>query len=213
MMETGQSHSAGIGWSESKSKDLWGELSIDSPAGGLIIIGPSPYEIVGLEQLLALPMVEGVEVVSSRMMSWQTVNSEAIEVSRQASRAIRRGRTAVVYLDSHVVDAPAVPARFREFVCARLGQILVGLADTPAYVALHGERMASTLILDTLVDENAVQIDSIDDVFPVWSLEQCRMFPGLAVAVCPGDRCAIAVARMHGWFEDRRVERGCSRTR
>lgn len=179
-------------------------LSIDNPSGGLIILGPTPGVVDGLEWMLGLPCVEGVELVATRMSSWQTVSNEVREVGRLASRVIRTGRTAVVHLDAHLGDAPAVPVDAREFVCTRLGQILIGIADTPAYVALHSERMAKALILDCLEDDGATTLGAIDEAYPVHQLTGHTMFAGLPIAQCPGDRSADALVRMRNFFETRR---------
>jgi len=185
--------------------DAWELPSIDGLTGGLIIVGPTATEVGGLDDLLASPLVEGVEAVSARMSSWHTVTNEVIELSRHVSKVIRSGRTAVVYLDSHLGDAEPLDEAAQQFVCARMGQILIGLADTPAFVALHGEVLAAAIVAGSLGDNNAVAINSIDGVHPVWSLTNCRMFPDLKVALCSDDRNGASLLRVLDWFESCRA--------
>ena len=161
-----------------------------SRGGGLVIVGPTAGPLAGLDELLALPGFEPVEAIAERLASWITVNDEAIELTRQASKVIRNGANAVVFLDAHVGDADPVPPDLREFVCVRLGQIMIGLADTPSFVALHGERMARALILDSLGDDVVDPLAKTDAGFPVWELSGRTMFAGIQVAACPGDRAA-----------------------
>ena len=180
------------------------DLRIDGDAGGLIILGPTIGPMRGVETILSSPGVEPIEVVGQRMVSWKTVSAEVLEVSRLTSRAIRSGQTAVVYLDAHLGEGAPIPAESHEFVCARLGQIMIGLADVPAYVALHSERMARALVVDSLGDEQAPALGRMPGGFPVWELTVRTMFPGIPVAACPGDRAATAAVQMFDWFEGRR---------
>lgn len=180
------------------------ELRIDSGLGALVLIGPSAGELSGLGALLEHPGIEGVEAIGTRMASWITVSTEVIEVGRSASSAIRNGRTAVVYLDSHVGEAPPLPIENREFVCTRMGQILIGLADPPSYVLAHGEHMARSLIFDSLDDPDAELAGLAGAGCPIWRLSEVSMFSGAYVAMCPGDQTARPLIDMLAWFEARR---------
>lgn len=159
-------------------------------AGALVIIGPTSGELAGIDALLSAPCVEPVEAIGARLANWKTVSAEVVEVGRSASRAIRRGNTAVVYLDSHSGEAPPVDVAKRDFVCTRLGQVLIGLADVPSGVVAHSERMARALIFDALEDPAAEPVDPLAPGYPVWSLSEATMFPGVKIAMCPGDRPA-----------------------
>ncbi len=169
--------------------------------GGLVIIGPTPEPLDGIDELLACPSLEPVEAMADRMSSWLTVSDEVIEVTRLTSQVLRRGNTAVVYLDSHSGDAPPVEADTREFVCTRLGQIMIGLADEPAFVALYSQRMARALIIDSLGDDAAEAIAVTPDGHPVWELTRRTMFPGVPVAACPGESPVSAIGDMISWFQ------------
>ena len=185
--------------------DPLADFELDTDLGGLILIGPGAFELNGLDALLASPEVDAIGGCSELIMDWDTVTPEVTQISRQASRLIRNGRTAVVHLDVHVGEGEAIPADMRHFVCLRLSQILIGLAETPAYVAIHGDQLAQTLIVDSLGDTDAASVGMIANEFPMWKLSGSSMFEGLPVALCPGNRAATGVAQMLDWFEARRV--------
>jgi len=181
------------------------ELRIEPGQGALVLVGPTTGELPGIDGLLDHSSIDGVEAIGARMMSWKTVSAEVIEVGRAASHAIRNGRTAVVHLDSHVGEAAPVPADCREFVCARLGQVLMGLADVPAYVVTHSEAMAHSLIVDTMQDPEAEPAGSIGADCPIWRLSEDSMFAGLYVALCARDQPAWSLVDALTWFEARRA--------
>ncbi len=172
----------------------------EASVAGLVIIGPTSGPVDGFDQLFSCPSMQPVEARADRMVSWATVADEVIEVTRRASQLIRQGATAVVHLDSHRGQGCPVPPESREFVCARLAQIMIGLADVPGFVALHSERMARALILDSLGDDDVETVALTPAGYPVWELTHRTMFPGVPVAVCPGDRPVTAVGDMVAWF-------------
>mgnify|MGYP000547991233 CR=1 FL=1 len=202
-IETGDSQHRVFCDVENRVNDVAG-MRVESGRGALVLVGPSAGELCGIDALLELPNVESVEAIGTRMASWNTVGAEVIEVGRSASHLIRNGQTAVVHLDSHSGAAPAIPVDDREFVCARLGQILIGIADAPAYVVAHGERMGRSLIIDSLEDCGVEALGSVDAACPIWRLSAATMFPGLCVAICPGDRPADPIVGMIDWFEAQR---------
>lgn len=203
MIETGDPRHQVFCDAEHAIADL-SDVYVESDRGALVLIGPGAGELPYLDALLDLPQVDSVEAISARMMDWNTVSAETIEVGRSASHSIRNGRTAVVHLDSHSGEAPPVPIDAREFVCTRLGQILIGIADTPAYVVTHGERMASALIIDSLEDRSVEAVRSGDEGFGIWRLSNATMFPGLCVARSSSGR-PNPIADALCWFEARRL--------
>ena len=180
------------------------KMRFDVGVGGLVMVGPTPGQMAGLETLLERPGIAPVESLGGRLMSWKSASAEAIEVGRTASHAIRQGETAVVHLDSHVGEGCAVPYNLREFVCLRLSQIIMGIADVPAYVVMHSERMARALIVDCLGDEHVTALGTVAGGCCVWELSSDTMFRGLTVSVCPGERDADALGGLIDWLEARR---------
>jgi len=114
-------------------------LRVRSLSGGLVLLGPTAAPLGSLDALLNTPNTVPVEVNGKLLASWTTSPDELVLLTRQVSRIIRDGKTAVVYLDSHRAGVEQLPIDVWDFVCLRLGSILIGLAETPAYVTVHGQ--------------------------------------------------------------------------
>gem|GEM_PF-1511634 len=179
------------------------DLRFNSPTGGLAIIGPTSLPLRGMSGLLGTPNVESIEVSAQDLMTWDTAGATIVTLTREVSSAMRDGKTAVVYLDAHVGRAPAAPVERHEFMCCRLSRILVGLADAPPYLALHGGPLARAVLVDGHGGHSPT-VAVITDGLPVVRLGESSMFPGTPVSICSENDAATASALAVDWFEAHR---------
>ena len=169
-----------------------------------MLLGPTTTPLAGIDELLASPDVEAVETEGGRLNSWITSPDEVLIATRAASSIIRSGRTAVVHLDSHCDGgAPAVSDEDCEFVCCRLGRIMLGLADEPAFIAVLGQEMALGLF-DAVAEPEFSALGVIAGDSAVVELSPRSMFPEVPVSVTPVNRSAVAVGQAVEWFEAHR---------
>lgn len=186
------------------SGDSLGCLKFASDVGGLALIGPTGMQLAGMPALLQSPRVEAIEMPMQDFAGWNTANSAVILLARRVSQAIRAGRNAVVHFDSNVGNASPTPADDHRFVCSRLSRILIGLADAPPYIVLHGKLLASAILLGRQGDAPRT-IGVLDAELSVLELARSSMFAGTPVAVSSNERSAAGVTSALAWFESRRV--------
>jgi len=178
-------------------------LQLSPYTGGVDIVGPTAGPLPAIDALISSSEVEAVEACGGDLSDWISSPDEILLLSRQVSSILRTGRSVVIHLDSHLEGAAeALPRESWAFVCSRLGRVTVGLADDPAYVAVHGEDMAQGF-LDAIGDVDPPAIGEIGDT-EVCELTNQSFLRGVPFAVVPGNRTATAVVQTVDWLESRR---------
>jgi len=176
------------------------ELRCAGEFGGLVIIGHAPGPLTGIDVLLDAPATEGIEGTVDELSDWATASRAVAQMTRQASAAVRAGKTAVVYLDSHLDHVGSTTMGTHDFACDRLGSVAIGLADAPAYVGLHGRKLAQTVLAGNIGED--ATIGQITDGLPV--VKMGRLFPGTPVAMASEADDVTAMVDALDWFESRR---------
>lgn len=184
-----------------------GQVHLCADAGGLVIIGPTQGSVQGLEALLESPGAVPVEIEASRIQSWDTARSETVLLSRRVSSMIRRGETPIIYLDTHLAGNGVVPKGRHDFVSQRLGQIIVGLADMPSYLAIYGYSAAPLMLLEGIGEFDQATIGSVPCGLPLMRVKQ-GVFRNLHVTLSPAEGPIARFAQLFDWFEARRVPTG-----
>jgi len=179
------------------------ELPTRSP-GGLILVGPAVEQSEGLSCLLAMPTVQGIVGRAERIGSWATATAEVYELTRAASRVLRDGLHALVYLDSVGDSSHRLATDQEEFACSRLSQILAGLADQPAFVAIYCQHAGRAVLIESLQDDQAPTF-TVDAPSSMYRTSGSSIFPDLPVAVVPQTQPLAEVVEVVRTFEAARA--------
>lgn len=179
-------------------------VQLCAETGGLIMLGPTAGSLAGLDSLIGSPGAVAVEVESARLLSWDCAKAESVVQSRRISAMIRRGETPIVFLDTHRDGHGTVSPDDHDFVNQRLGQMIVGLADVPSYLAIYGENLAPPMLLEDIgcFDEATVAVMSCG--LALMRVNQ-GVFRNLHVTLAPAEGPIARFSQLFDWFEARRV--------
>lgn len=183
------------------------QVRLCAATGGLIIIGPTLSSLPGLQALLESPGVVPVKIEARRLQTWENAKAESVLLSRRISSIIRRGETPIVYLDTHLAGRGSVPIERHDFVSQRLGQIIVGLADMPSYLAIYGTSAAPLMLLEGVGRFDNATIGTMPCGLPLMQVKQ-GVFRDLHVTLAPATGPIARFAQLYDWFEARRVPDG-----
>ena len=169
--------------------------------GGLILVGPGNDMGRDLDEILALPTVQGVMGRFDRLRSWDTASAEVYEITRAASRVARDGLHVLIYLDiARDPDAVIDPVE-GEFVCSRLSQIVSGLADQPGFVSIYCEALGQKVLADGMHQPCMPMVESRPSS-TLYEAAEGSMFPGLSVAVTPNEHSLNVVTELIREFDE-----------
>lgn len=175
--------------------------------GGLVIIGPTSESLPGLASLIGSPGAVPVEVEAARLLTWDIARAESVLLSRRVSSIIRSGKTPIVYLDTHLEGQESLSPEDHDFVSRWLGQIIVGLADIPSYLAIYGDAAAPVVLLEGLGLFDEATIDELPCGLPLMRVKR-GTFSDLHVTLTPAEGPIVRFSQLFDWFEARRFRSG-----
>ncbi len=175
--------------------------------GGLVVVGSYvPGSTAQLEQLLALPGAQGVELSAPRCAASE---EEAAALGRDCGQRLERiigaGGVGVLYTSRGLVTGSDDEANLE--IGRRVSNALVSamqaVATCPRFIAAKGGITSHVVAQQGLGADSARAIGQILPGVPVWRLESgARLrFPGVPYIVFPGnvggpDSLAVAVSQL-----------------
>jgi len=184
--------------------DVDSRVKFSSQVGGLIVLGPTTAPIIGLQALLESPGAVPIKVDAVRLQGWDTARAEISTFSRLVSSAIRSGKTAIVYLNSHETCGKSIPADQKSFVSQQLSQFLTGLAETPAYLALYNTSVAPQTLLQGLGSFGQASVGTTPSGLPLMQVTTGD-FHNLHVSMCDAGGPISQFVHYYDWAEARRT--------
>jgi uncharacterized protein YgbK (DUF1537 family) len=164
------------------------ELPVGAKAGGLIVVGSHvPKSTEQLDQLLALPSVEAIEL-DVRAVGSGNEAMVVLRIVRLAEATLRRGREVAIYTSRNVVsnESEGALAGGRR-IANCLGDIVRAIRVRPSFVLTKGGITSSVVARRGLGTASAWVLGHILPGVPVWQLDDASRQSGLLFVVFPGN--------------------------
>jgi len=184
--------------------DLDESVQFSSKVGGLIVLGPTSSPIIGLQALLESPGAVPIKVDAMRLQGWDTARAELSTFSHLVGAAIKAGKTAIVYMNSHETSGVSIPTDRQSFVSQRLGQFIAALEEKPAYLALWNSSVAPTTLLQGLGSFGKATVGTTPSGLDLMRADSGE-FDQLHVSMCNGCGPISKMVSYFDWAEARRT--------
>lgn len=165
----------------------------NNPNGGLVVVGSHVKKTTKqLESLLdGVPGLEAICFEADGALRPGGLEEERRRVLTQAEKAIRQGRTAVVYTSRQVLRANWNSADENLMLSVRISQALTGvvsdLSTRPAFIIAKGGITSSDVGMKALGVKRALVLGQAAPGIPVWRTGPESKFPNLSYVIFPGN--------------------------
>jgi len=160
--------------------------------GGIVVVGSHTQKTTAqLEELLALPALQPLEMDTALVFKPGALEAEALRLAAVCDSLMQRGVTPVVYTSRTTItrkEDTAEQALLRSVQISEAVQAMVAaLRVKPAFIVAKGGITSSDIGTKALGVRRAMVLGQAIPGVPVWHTgEQCR-FPGIAYVIFPGN--------------------------
>jgi uncharacterized protein YgbK (DUF1537 family) len=172
------------------------ELPVGGTTGGLIVVGSHvPRSTAQLNQLLALPSMDGIEL-DVRGLGTPSDKTLVQRIAQRVEAVLSRGDDVAIYTSRTVVgDESRDPLGRGRTIAHALADIVRAIGVRPSFVVTKGGITSSVVARRGLRAASAWVIGQILPGVPVWRLDRDCSYPDLVVVVFPGNVGADASLR------------------
>ncbi len=165
------------------------DLDLPESGGALFVVGSHvPRTNWQLDELLRAPNVFGVEIDVQGLLA-ESCGPEIRRVADRANERLTRGQDVAIYTSRNEVlgDDASENLAIGERIAGGVVEIVRAVEQRPRYVVAKGGTTASNVATQGLRVSRAVGMGQAFPGAPVWELGRETRFPGLKLAVFPGN--------------------------